>query len=72
MSALAAQAASRSSAVRTIFSWTIFPIALFGSVALSIAAFESGGSAPLALLLGLGFGYPVVLPGERIQPYAPD
>ncbi len=55
-----------------LFSWTIFPIALFGSVALSIATFESGGSASLALLLGLGFGYLVVIAGERIHPYVSD
>ena len=55
-----------------LFSWTIFPIALFGSVALSIAALESGGSASLAVLLGLGFGYLVVIAGERIHPYVSD
>ncbi len=55
-----------------LFSWAIFPVALFGSVALAIAAFESGGTAGLALLLGLGFGYLVVIAGERLVPFVPD
>jgi sterol desaturase/sphingolipid hydroxylase (fatty acid hydroxylase superfamily) len=55
-----------------LFSRAIFPIAMFGSVALSIAVFESGGSGALAALLGLGFGYLVVIAGERLYPYVPD
>ena len=55
-----------------LFSWAIFPIAMFGSVALSIAAFESGGPESLALSLGLGFGYLVVVVGERLYPFVPD
>ena len=54
------------------FSWAVFPVAMFGSVALSIAVFESDGSAPLAVLLGLGFGYLVVIVGERLYPFVPD
>ncbi len=55
-----------------LFSWAIFPVAMFGSVALSIAVFGSGGSGSLALLLGLGFGYLVVIAGERLYPFVPD
>jgi hypothetical protein len=55
-----------------LFSWAVFPVAMFGSVALSIAVLGSSGSAPLALLLGLGFGYLVVIVGERIHPFVPD
>ena len=55
-----------------LFSWTIFPVAMFGSVALSVAVFETGGPDSLALLLGLGFGYLVVVFGERLYPFVSD
>ena len=53
------------------FSWVIFPIVMFGSVALSISVFEGGGPSSLALFLGLGFGYLVVIIGERLYPFVP-
>jgi len=54
------------------FSWAVFPITLFGSVALSIGVFESGGSGALALALGLGFGYLAVIASERFYPFVPE
>lgn len=55
-----------------LFSWTIFPLAFFGSVALSIAVLGSGGSEPVAVILGLAFGYLVVIAGERLHPFVTD
>ena len=55
-----------------LFSWAVFPVAMFGSVALSIAVLDAEGSEVLALLLGLGFGYLVVIAGERLYPFVPD
>ncbi|MCH2171890.1 sterol desaturase family protein [Myxococcota bacterium] len=55
----------------TLFSWAIFPIAMFGSVALSLKVFETGGSETRALFLGLGFGYLVVIVAERLFPFVP-
>ncbi len=55
-----------------LFSWAVFPIAMFGSVALSIGVFNNGGSAGVAVGVGLGFGYLVVLVGERLCPFVPS
>ena len=53
------------------FAWSIFPVALFGSVGLSIAVFEADGPAALAAAAGLGFGYLVVIAAERLHPFVP-
>lgn len=55
-----------------LFSWVVFPVAIFGCVALSLAVFDGGGSSGLAFAVGLGFGYAVVLVGERLYPFVPD
>ncbi len=54
------------------FSWSVFPVVMFGSVALSIAVFTNGGSEELATLVGLVFGYTIVVLGERLYPFVPD
>jgi sterol desaturase/sphingolipid hydroxylase (fatty acid hydroxylase superfamily) len=56
----------------TAFSWSVFPVVMFGSVALSIAVFANGGSEELATLVGLVFGYTIVVLGERLYPFVPD
>lgn len=56
----------------TWFAWSIFPVALFGSLGVSIATLERGVSAGLATLVGLAFGYIVVIVGERLYPFVPD
>jgi sterol desaturase/sphingolipid hydroxylase (fatty acid hydroxylase superfamily) len=56
----------------SLFSRIAFPVALFGSVGISIAVFERGGSAPQAFALGMIFGYTVVITGERLYPYVPE
>ena len=56
----------------TAFSWSVFPVVMFGSVALSIAIFANGGSESLATLVGLFFGYTIVIMGERLYPFVPD
>ncbi|HIF91715.1 MAG: sterol desaturase family protein [Myxococcales bacterium] len=55
-----------------LFSWTVFPIALFGSVALSIFMIGDGRSIESATVAGLLFGYGIVIIGERVYPYVPD
>jgi hypothetical protein len=40
----------------TLFSWSVFPVVMFGSVALSIAIFADGGSEEFATVAGLLFG----------------
>jgi len=55
-----------------LFSWAVFPLAILGSVGLSLAVFEHGGSAGLAFGAALGFGYLLVIAGERLYPYVPD
>ena len=55
-----------------LFSWSVFPIALFGSIALSIQILEGDGTSEVATLAGLAFGYAVVILGERVYPFVPD
>ena len=55
-----------------IFSWSVFPVVMFGSVALSIAVITSGGSDELATVAGLLFGYTIVIAGERLYPFVSD
>ncbi len=50
----------------------IFPVAMFGSIALAIGIIERGGSAFVATLAGLGCGYAVVILGERAYPFVPE
>ena len=56
----------------TFFSWSVFPIVMFGSVALSIAVIANGGSEEFATVAGLFFGYTIVILGERLYPFVPD
>ena len=54
-----------------LFSWVVFPIAMFGSIGLSIFMLDDGQSIGSATLAGLLFGYAVVVLGERVYPYVP-
>ena len=56
----------------TLFSWSVFPVAMFGSLAISIAIFGAGGSVLAAFGAGMAFGYAVVVLGERLFPFVPD
>ncbi len=56
----------------TFFSWSVFPVVMFGSVALSIVVFDHGGSEAFATVAGLLFGYTIVILGERLSPFVPD
>jgi sterol desaturase/sphingolipid hydroxylase (fatty acid hydroxylase superfamily) len=56
----------------TWFARLVFPVALFGSVGISIAVFDGGGPVALAAPLGLGFGYFVIILAERVAPFVPD
>lgn len=55
-----------------LFSWIIFPIAFLGSVGLSIEMLNRGQSSDVATVASLGFGYGVVILGERLYPYVLD
>ena len=64
-------------AVRTrrgtrMFSRVVFPIAMFGSVGISISTFQNGLGAGPAFVFGMLFGYAVVIAGERFYPYVSD
>jgi sterol desaturase/sphingolipid hydroxylase (fatty acid hydroxylase superfamily) len=54
-----------------LFSWTVFPVALCGSVGLSIHMLGLGHTINVATIAGLGFGYLVVILGERLYPFVP-
>ncbi len=54
------------------FAWGVFPLAMFGSLAIAIAVFDRGGSPLLAFALAMGFGYALVVAGERLYPHGPD
>jgi len=68
----AAGSESRRKPGATLFSWSVFPVALFGSLAVSLAIFDTGGSALAAFGAGMAFGYAVVVLGERLFPFVPD
>ncbi len=55
-----------------IFAWGVFPLAMFGSLAIAIAVFDRGESPLLAFALAMGFGYALVVAGERLYPHVPD
>ena len=55
-----------------LFAWSVFPVALLGSLAISIAIFDAGGAGGVALVGGLVFGYAVVVLGERLYPFVAD
>ena len=54
------------------FARAIFPVALFGSVGISIGVLDGRGSTTLAAALGLGFGYLVIIAAERLYPFVPE
>ena len=56
----------------SLFAWSIFPIALFGSIAVSISLLSGDGDEGPATLAGLAFGYVVVVLGERLYPFVSD
>ena len=53
----------------TLFAWSVFPLAFFGSLALTIALIDAGTADSQAALAGLALGYGVVVLGERLYPY---
>jgi len=55
-----------------LFAASSFPIALFGSLAIAVAILEGGGSPAWAFGLSMGFGYLLVIAGERLYPHVPD
>lgn len=55
-----------------MFSWLVFPLAMFGSLAVAIAALNRGNADAIAAAAGLGFGYIVVVCGERLYPYVEE
>ena len=55
-----------------LFAWSVFPVAMFGSLAIALGVFGAGGSSAWAFGLGMGFGYLIVITGERLFPYVPD
>jgi sterol desaturase/sphingolipid hydroxylase (fatty acid hydroxylase superfamily) len=56
----------------TVFAWSIFPIAFFGSLTLSIALLEGGATVGAATVAGFAFGYALVIAGERLFPFVPS
>lgn len=54
-----------------LFSWSVFPIAFFGSISISLFILNDGGSPGLSTGLGLLFGYAVVIVGEQLYPFVP-
>jgi len=68
----AIESAAGSRGVSRLFAAYVFPVAFFGSLALSIAAFERGLSAGMAFAVGMVFGYAVVIMGERVCPFVSD
>ena len=55
-----------------LFAASIFPITLFGSLAIAVAILEAGGSPAWAFGLAMGAGYLLVIAGERLYPFVPD
>ncbi len=56
----------------TLFAWTIFPLAMFGSLGLAIYLLNSGASPVLAYAIPALLGYALVIAGERLYPHVPD
>ncbi len=55
-----------------LFAWTIFPVVLFGAVALALAMHRGGASPTLAFVLPIALGYGLVIIGEQLYPHVPD
>ncbi len=55
-----------------VFAWTVFPLAMFGSIGVAIALLNAGANPLLAFALPLLLGYAIVIAGERLYPYVPD
>ena len=55
-----------------LFAWTIFPLVLFGAIALSIAMLGRGADPTVAYLVPTALGFVLVMAGERIAPHVPD
>ena len=56
----------------TLFAWSIFPLAIFGSLGLAIFLLNDGASPFVALGVPGFLGYLVVVAGERLYPHVPD
>ncbi len=55
-----------------LFAWSVFPLAMFGSIGLAIFLLNGGASPFLALGVPGLLGYLVVVAGERLYPHVPD
>ncbi|MCZ6785434.1 MAG: sterol desaturase family protein [Proteobacteria bacterium] len=55
-----------------VFAWTVFPVAMFGSIGLAIAMLNAGANPLLAFALPLLLGYAIVIAGERLYPHVAD
>jgi len=70
--ALYAEREARRRPGEALFAWSVFPLAFFGSLALSIAVLDAGAGGAVALVSGLAFGYAIVVGGERFHPFVAD
>jgi sterol desaturase/sphingolipid hydroxylase (fatty acid hydroxylase superfamily) len=55
-----------------LFAWTVFPVAMFGSVGLAILMLGRGANPLLAFALPALLGYAIVIAGERLYPHVSD
>ncbi len=55
-----------------VFAWTVFPLAMFGSIGVAIAMLNAGANPLLAFALPLLLGYAIVIAGERLYPHVAD
>lgn len=55
-----------------LFAWSVFPLAMFGSLGLAIYLLNSGASPVLAFVIPGLLGYGFVIAGERLYPHVPD
>lgn len=56
----------------TLFSWAIFPAAMFGSLGLAISLLNAGASSLVAFAVSGLLGFGLVVAGERLYPHVPD
>ncbi len=63
---------TRSPRGEALFAWTCFPLAMFGSLGLSIGLMNAGMNPGLAFVIPLLLGFAFVIAGERIYPHVPD
>ncbi len=68
----ALEASTSSPRGEKLFAWTIFPLAMFGSLGLAIYLLNSGASPVLAYAIPGLLGYGLVVGGERLYPHVPD